>query len=386
MSEAATDTSKEETKVHEQLNEWRENAKHLYERLDTVSLDWPSLTAQWSLDDFEGQRAIVATYSLGADVDEIKEVEIDTEKLRPSQHQLRSWHAPLVENTENSPDMTGEIQKLRQCNSDQALFAAFAANSGNVYIFNKSEQKPINTLKGHSACGFGLAWDPKSKSRLVSGADDGKIILWDLKESSDTPVRVHETNTIVNEITWDYKDRIVAALENGCVLVLSPALHVVAELQCYAEGVNSAALSPFSPHLLATGGTDNRLKLWDTRRPGDAPLYENFAHEGKINCVRWSPHMDGILASAGMDCVVYIWDIRNIGKDQPHEDVEDGAAELLFKHNGHLNGDQVQDVDWHPTIEMLLLSCDGRNVLMSWKPNSDALQKPEAPQFPSFLI
>lgn len=386
MSGTASATAKEHSKIQEQLNEWRENAKHLYERLDTVSLDWPSLTAQWCLDDFEGQRAMVATYSLGADADKIREVEIDTEKLRPDQHQLRSWLAPVVEETEKIPDVTGEIQKLRQCPSDSGLFAAFAANSGNVYIFNKSDQTATKTLKGHSACGFGLAWDPSSKKRLISGADDGKIILWDLEQSSGAPVRIHETGSIANEITWDHDGEVVVALESGNVLVLSPTLDVLAELKCHDEGVNSAALSPFAPHLLATGGADNRLKLWDTRRPGEAPLYENFAHEGKINCIRWSPHVDGVLASAGMDCIVYIWDIRNIGKDQPHEDVEDGAAELLFKHNGHLNGDQVQDIDWHPTIEMLLLSCDGRNVLMSWKPNGDALEKPEAPAFPSFLI
>lgn len=383
----------EKSELQRRLDEWRENAKHMYEQLDTVSLEWPTLSAQWLRDDRDGKRALVGTFTLGQEPEFVYEVEVDTDKQDPAEHQIVRWAVPPQPNS--SAD-SHEAQRLRQSPVDPDLFACLAADGGDVLVYHRSApNKPPTRLSAHTAAGFGLAWSPRDVA-LVSGAEDGRVVLW-VPSAPGGPLEKRaelDTNSSVNEVSWDHENDIVVALENGHVLVLDTQLKVVQDLACQSEAVNSASLSPFAPHLLVTGGADGRWRLFDRRRdpatdpsdPASGALHENGAHEGAINAVRWSPHVDGVLATAAMDGVVYLWDIRKIGQDQPHEDVLDGAAELLFKHNGHLRGDQVQEIDWHPKIPLLLLSCDDRNALMSWKPKPEVIEAPRAPPMPSFLI
>lgn len=54
------------------------------------------------------------------------------------------------------------------------------------FIGNKrasGETEPIIKLKGHSASGYGMDWNPFSESRLIS-CSEGEIISWDIKNAT----------------------------------------------------------------------------------------------------------------------------------------------------------------------------------------------------------
>ena len=71
------------------------------------------------------------------------------------------------------------------------------------------------------------------------------------------------------------------------------------------------ATSPHDSNLLATFAMDsNVVRLLDVRQPGQA-LFELRGHGGAINCIEWSPVRRGLLASGGDDCQVLIWDLLN---------------------------------------------------------------------------
>jgi WD repeat-containing protein 68 len=69
--------------------------------------------------------------------------------------------------------------------------------------------------------------------------------------------------------------------------------------------------SPHDAHLLATFSQDsNLIRILDVRQPGQA-LLELRGHAASINCIEWSPTRRGMLASGGDDSMVLVWDLLN---------------------------------------------------------------------------
>lgn len=73
------------------------------------------------------------------------------------------------------------------------------------------------------------------------------------------------------------------------------------------------AASPHDPHLLATFAADSPLiRVLDVRQPGQA-LLELRGHAAALNAIEWSPSRRGMLASGGDDSLVCVWDLINSG-------------------------------------------------------------------------
>ena len=88
------------------------------------------------------------------------------------------------------------------------------------------------------------------------------------------------------------------------------------------------ATSPNDTHLLATFAQDSgTIRILDARQPGQA-LLELRGHTGPINCLDWSPLRRGLLASGGDDCQVLLWDLMNASASAgsgPANGAQDGA-------------------------------------------------------------
>lgn len=69
------------------------------------------------------------------------------------------------------------------------------------------------------------------------------------------------------------------------------------------------ATSPHDSHLLGTFAADsNIIRILDVRQPGQA-LLELRGHAAAVNTVEWSPSRRGMLASGGDDSTVLVWDL-----------------------------------------------------------------------------
>ncbi|CAL5873655.1 uncharacterized protein PFLUO_LOCUS7937 [Penicillium psychrofluorescens] len=77
------------------------------------------------------------------------------------------------------------------------------------------------------------------------------------------------------------------------------------------------AASPHDAHLLATFSQDSSVvRVLDVRQPGQA-LLELKGHSAALNCVEWSPNRRGVLASGGDDSLVLLWDLINQQNSAP---------------------------------------------------------------------
>jgi cell division cycle 20-like protein 1 (cofactor of APC complex) len=56
----------------------------------------------------------------------------------------------------------------------------------------------------------------------------------------------------------------------------------------------------FDEKMLASGGNDNKLFVWDAQHGRDSePLCRLEDHTAAVKAVAWSPHQHGLLASGG---------------------------------------------------------------------------------------
>jgi histone-binding protein RBBP4 len=279
-----------------------------------------------------------------------------------------------------------EVNRARYCPANPFLIAAKPGDlrgafpSGTVLLFDYSKHptkpvdgsvRPLLTLAGHSKEGYGLAWSPVPGSpRLLSGSDDGWVCIWDVvgglgggatgAPAAGAPAgaptsaaagggggaspgmqplfRVEAHNgVIVEDCAWHGTHaELFATVSDDSELRLwdmrtaagGPRAKTSAHKHSHAMCVS---FNPFREHLLATGGTDKLVQLWDARAL-DKPVHGmSGGHEGDVYSLAWCPFSESHLASSGQDRRVALWDTSRIGQEQEAEDAEDGPPELLVR-------------------------------------------------------
>ena len=89
-------------------------------------------------------------------------------------------------------------------------------------------------------------------------------------------------------------------------------------------------------HVLATGGEEGIVKVWDLRNL-NAPTSELQRHTGSILSIAWNPLNADQLATSSADTDVLLWSLSNEGERPTKQNV-------VFEHNGHCG--PVMEVSW----------------------------------------
>ena len=122
----------------------------------------------------------------------------------------------------------GDVNRARAMPQNTFKIASFSSTN-DIFLFDYSKHpsklnpdgicRPQAILRGHTDEGFTLSWHPTQQGLLISGAQDGKMCLWNLEKmptNSSTATLPHglECNTMIEPVeTFNSERALVDAIQ-----------------------------------------------------------------------------------------------------------------------------------------------------------------------------
>lgn len=257
--------------------------------------------------------------------------------------------------------------------------------------------KPFMSFAGHKDEGYALAWSPTVPGRLLSGANNGGIFMWNMSEEDKwtvNPDRFRGHKGSIEDLQWSPSEKNVFASCSSdrsiCFWDTRQYRKPAAKISgAHDSDVNVISWNKNEGHLVVSGSDDGSIKVWDLRSldmsgsgGSSAPsaAAEFRQHKKPITSVEWHPRDASMLAASSEDGSVSIWDLaveRDAEEELKEGIVVAGADEyppqLLFIHMGQKN---TKEIHWHPACNSLIGSTaeDGMNF---FKPSNITL--PDGP-------
>lgn len=203
---------------------------------------------------------------------------------------------------------------------------------------------------------------------LLSGFSDGTVSIHDLinqtgnvKYTCQVICKVdrnnrHRHNTSVQSVCWYPLDTgIFTTSGTDKLLKVWDTNNLVPVDEYEFSGiVYQHNLSPIATKhcLIAVGCQSSRLKLVDLKSGSNSHMLKG--HHSSIYCVKWSPREEFILASGGADNRILIWDVRSAK----------GAMMVLDQYNGKAPSDNMLgNTAHHGAINGMTFTSDGLHLI-----------------------
>jgi cell division cycle protein 20 (cofactor of APC complex) len=187
---------------------------------------------------------------------------------------------------------------------------ALGFSNSQVHIRDFEKDRIVREIDDHWARISAVAWNPSAAPNFCTSSKDCEILNYDMR--SNRPINVFRGHS-----------------QEVCGLKWSP------------DG-----------SLLASGGNDNMLMIWDARK-SNAPLLQFSEHKAAVKALAWCPWQKNLICSGGgsKDKTVKFWKVDE--------------GKMLSSHN---ISSQVCSLIWNP-LEKELLSAHGYSQyqLTLWK-------------------
>ena len=256
----------------------------------------------------------------------------------------------------DAPDLMDDYYLNLLSWSDHNVLAVALANT--VYLWNAAsgDIQELCTFEGGPGSHISsVAWVQQGGAHLAVGTSSGATQMWDVKAGKQLRSMDGHTDR-VGALAWNR--HILSSGSRDTTIVnhdVRVARHNVGTLSAHTQEVCGLTWSP-DGEVLASGGNDNLLCLWDASVSAGRdvrPRFQITDHQAAVKALAWSPHERHLLATGGgtADRCIKFWNSQT------------GA--LL---NSIDTGSQVCALQWNP-FEKEILSSHGfaRNQLCLWK-------------------
>jgi len=138
---------------------------------------------------------------------------------------------------------------------------------------------------------------------------------------------------------------------------------IKATLKGHEKQISALAFSTSDPTLIATGGYDSKVVLWDIgghQRGGGVSRGELTGHGEAVTCISFNQCAPGILASASGDETIKVWDLAS-------------RSETCTLSGGH--SDWVKGVVWNPEVGNMLASVSDDGTVLVWDTDRESIKK-----------
>ncbi|PBP22271.1 WD repeat protein [Diplocarpon rosae] len=219
----------------------------------------------------------------------------------------------------------------------EAAFIDDVQTEGSRLRASQQEEANQSRVWAHQSGANALAIDIESRL-LISGGADSTIKLWDLDESIPWAKHTLKPSKVVSRTSLTHKFGISQLtfypFDSGAFLSGSYDHH----LKLYATDtmtvsadfdlnsiIYTHALSPIASHLLVACATQHpAVRLVDLR--SGSSTHSLAGHHGALLSLSWSPTRENILASGGIDGTVRLWDVRKSSGALGTLDMEDSTG------------------------------------------------------------
>jgi cell division cycle protein 20 (cofactor of APC complex) len=255
----------------------------------------------------------------------------------------------------DAPDLMDDYYLNLLSWSDTNILAVALSNT--VYLWNAGTgdiQELCTYEDGPNAHISSVAWVQEGGAHLAVGTSGGKTQLWDVDARKQIRGMDGHSDR-VGSMAWNRHILTTGSRDTNIVNHdVRVARHNIATLSGHSQEVCGLSWSN-DGEVLASGGNDNLLCLWDASSSGINvdPRFQLTDHQAAVKALAWSPHERHLLATGGgtADRCIKFWSSQT------------GA--LL---NSIDTGSQVCALQWNP-FEKEILSSHGfaRNQLCLWK-------------------
>ncbi|ANB14222.1 Rad28p [Sugiyamaella lignohabitans] len=204
---------------------------------------------------------------------------------------------------------------------------------GRLYVHEEPSVKCVGTIPRKSGHKFGVStvlWWPFDNGMFVTSSFDGTAKVWDSESFEEAYSFNLETRIYSVDMSMVGDHCLVAtAADHPLIRLLdlrtTSSTHT---LTAHNGSVISVKWSPTDANILASGGSDGTVRLWDIRRsnacvcsldmqqvnqtPNNTAVQYRRAHRSAVNGLIWT-HDGGYLVSTGNDEKLRVWSLHEPG-------------------------------------------------------------------------
>jgi len=206
-----------------------------------------------------------------------------------------------------------------------------------IYIWEGKSSKVVNLNNYENEVISAVSWTG-NQDILAVGLYSGQTDIWDFQankiitsynEHSDrigVIAPMHQSNPHIfssgsqdkNIITFDLRQKALISRCHG-----------------HSQEICGLKWSP-DDRLLASGGNDNKLFLWNLKKIGNECEKKFNAHKSAVKAIDWSPHKFGFLLTGGgtQDRTIKLWSTQTM-KLVESIDTESQVCNIAFSKNSH---------------------------------------------------